>query len=114
MQQIEFPCATEGLKCSELFPEGQQKALQGSGGSGRHSWGLCCSPLGMPLVFPLGEAGLELLWAHLQQQHSKLQQSQITPTRGNSGGTQGQGEVSGATARAGCDHKTLCNMQKAA
>lgn len=30
----EFPRAAGGLKCSELFPKGGQKALQGPGGSG--------------------------------------------------------------------------------
>lgn len=109
-----FHVLQQGLKCSELFPKGQQKALQETGRVW-HSW-VSAAATWECQVFPLGEAvaGLRAAVDTPLQQHSKLQQSRITPTKGIFGVAQEQSEVSDAAARAGCDHKTLCKVQKAA
>lgn len=112
VQQIEFPCATEGLKCSELFPEGQRRHCRGQ--EGLAQLGSLLQPLGNAPGFPSGRSRTGAAVGTPPTAAQQMQPSLITPTKGSSGGTQEQGQVSGATARAGCDHKTLCNTQKAA
>lgn len=98
-----------GLKCRDRSPKGSRRHC-------RRQEGSLLQPPGVSPGFSSGSSRGRAQSCCMNTFSSSTAKGSSShhPHRGDFGVTQEQGEVSGAAARAGHDHKTSCNVQEAA